>query len=166
VVVTRAEDELYQRVRTLQATAGGVPSPFDCWLVLRGIRTLPCRVRAHSTNALAVATFLAGHPRVAVVHYPGLPSHPGHEIACRQMSGGFGGMVSIEVKGDRNAAMAVAAKVRVFTRATSFGGTESLIEHRASIEGPGTRTPETLLRLSIGLEHADDLIEDLAQALA
>jgi cystathionine gamma-synthase len=165
VVVTRTEDELYQRVRTLQATAGGIPSPFDCWLVLRGIRTLPCRVRAHSTNALAVATFLADHPRVAVVHYPGLPSHPGHEIARRQMSGGFGGMVSIEVKGDRSAAMAVAAKVRVFTRATSFGGTESLIEHRASIEGPGTRTPETLLRLSIGLEHADDLIEDLAQAL-
>src|SRR5262249_53231190 len=140
--------------------------PFDCWLVLRGIRTLPYRVRAHATNALAVATFLAGHPGVAVVHYPGLPSHPGHEIARRQMSGGFGGMVSIEVRGDRSAAMAVAAKVRIFTRATSFGGTESLVEHRASIEGPGTRTPETLLRLSIGLEHVDDLIDDLAQALA
>jgi cystathionine gamma-synthase len=153
-------------VRKIQTTVGAIPSPFDCWLVRRGIRTLPYRVRAHSAHALAVATFLAGHPRVAAVHYPGLAAHAGHEIARRQMRGGFGGMLSMEVKGDRVAAMAVAAKVRVFTRATSFGGTESLVEHRASIEGPGTRTPETLLRLAIGLEHPEDLIEDLAQALA
>src|SRR5438034_1341742 len=116
-------------------------------------------------NALRVATFLARHARVEAVHYPGLPSHPGHDIARRQMAQ-FGGMVSVRVKGDRDRALAVAAKVRVFTRATSFGGTESLVEHRASIEGTGTTTPETLLRLSIGLENADDLIEDLDQALA
>jgi cystathionine gamma-synthase len=165
-VVTRVEDDFFARVRTLQATVGAIPSPFDCWLVLRGIRTLPYRVRAHSAHALAVATFLVAHPRVAAVHYPGLPAHPGHEIARRQMRGGFGGMLSMEVKGGRTAAMAAAAKVRVFTRATSFGGTESLVEHRASIEGPGTRTPDTLLRMSIGLEHPEDLIDDLAQALA
>jgi len=164
-VVTRARDELFDRVRALQVSGGAIPSPFDCWLVLRGIRTLPYRVRAHSENALKVATFLARHPRVAAVHYPGLPAHPGHDVARRQMSA-FGGMVSVEVRGDRARAMAVAAKLRVFTRATSFGGTESLVEHRASIEGPGTRTPENLLRLSIGLEHADDLVEDLDQALA
>ena len=141
-----------------------MPSPFDCWLVLRGIRTLPYRVRAHSANALQVATFLASHPRVEAVHYPGLLSHPGHEVARRQMSM-FGGMLSLQVRGGADAAMAVAAKVRLFTRATSFGGTESLLEHRASIEGPGTTTPPNLLRVSVGLEHPDDLIEDLTQAL-
>jgi len=141
-----------------------VPSPFDCWLVLRGIRTLPYRVRAQSAHALQVATFLASHPRVEAVHYPGLASHPGHDVARRQMSS-FGGMLSVQVGGGADAAMAVAAKVRLFTRATSFGGTESLLEHRASIEGPGSTTPSNLLRVSIGLEHPDDLIADLAQAL-
>lgn len=164
-VIGRAADELFQRVRTMQASSGAVPSPFDCWLTLRGIRTLPYRVRAHSGNAAAVAGFLARHRRVEAVHYPGLPGHPGHDVAARQMTA-FGGMLSFQVRGSRDVAMAVAAKVHVFTRATSFGGVESLIEHRASIEGPGTRTPENLLRLSIGLEHADDLIEDLDQALA
>ncbi len=163
-VVARARDEFFDRILALQASAGAVPSPFDCWLVLRGIRTLPYRVRAHAENALRVATFLARHPGVEAVHYPGLPTHPGHDTARRQMSA-FGGMVSVQVKGDRARAMAVAAKLSVFTRATSFGGTESLVEHRASIEGPGTRTPENLLRLSIGLENADDLIEDLGRAL-
>ncbi len=164
-VATKARDALFDRIRAIQASGGAVPSPFDCWLVLRGIRTLPYRVRAHSENALKVATFLARHPRVEAVHYPGLPTHPGHETARRQMSA-FGGMVSVQVKGNAARAMAVAAGVRVFTRATSFGGTESLIEHRASIEGAGTRTPENLLRLSIGLENAEDLIEDLDQVLA
>jgi cystathionine gamma-synthase len=164
-VITRIDDALFQRIRQTQAGTGGVPSPFDCWLVLRGIRTLPYRVRAHAENAAAVATFLDRHGRVEAVHYPGLPSHPAHDIAARQMKA-FGGMLSFQVRGDRDSAMAVAAKVRVFTRATSFGGAESLIEHRASIEGPGTSTPENLLRLSIGLEHAADLIEDLDQALA
>ena len=164
-VVTKTRDPFFEKVRAIQASGGAVPSPFDCWLVLRGIRTLPSRMRAHSENALRVATFLARHARVEAVHYPGLPSHPGHDIARRQMAQ-FGGMVSVQVKGDRDRALAVAAKGRVFTRATSFGGTESLVEHRASIEGPGTHTPENLLRLSIGLENADDLIEDLDQALA
>lgn len=163
-VVARERGPLLDRLRLLQTAGGAVPSPFDCWLVLRGIRTLPYRVRAQSEHALRVASFLASHPRVQAVHYPGLPSHQGHEIARRQMAM-FGGMLSVQVAGDADAAMAVAAKVRVFTRATSFGGTESLIEHRASIEGPGTATPANLLRVSIGLEHPDDLIDDLAQAL-
>jgi len=163
-IVVRERGPLLDRLRTLQTAGGAVPSPFDCWLVLRGIRTLPYRVRAQSEHALRVATFLASHPRVERVHYPGLPSHPGHDIARRQMAL-FGGMLSVQVKGGADAAIAVAAKVRVFTRATSFGGTESLVEHRASIEGPGTTTPDNLLRVSIGLEHPDDLIEDLGQAL-
>ena len=163
-IVVRERGPWLERLRLLQTAGGAVPSPFDCWLVLRGIRTLPYRVRAQSTNALAVATFLATHSRVEAVHYPGLASHPGHDVARRQMSM-FGGMLSLQVRGDADAAMAVAAKVRLFTRATSFGGTESLLEHRASIEGPGTTTPKNLLRVSIGLEHPDDLIEDLAQAL-
>ena len=131
---------------------------------MSGIRTLPCRVRAQSANALAVATFLATHPRVEAVHYPGLASHPGHDLAQRQMSM-FGGMLSLQVRGDADAAMAVAAKVQLFTRATSFGGTESLLEHRASSEGPTSTTPQDLLRVSVGLEHPDDLIDDLRQAL-
>jgi cystathionine gamma-synthase len=163
-LVARERGPLLDRLRMLQTSGGAVPSPFDCWLVLRGIRTLPYRVRAQSAHALTVATVLASHPRVETVHYPGLASHPGHEVARRQMSM-FGGMLSVQVKGGAEAAMAVAAKVRVFTRATSFGGTESLVEHRASIEGPGTTTPANLLRVSIGLEHPDDLVEDLAQAL-
>jgi len=164
-VVARARDPVFERIRAIQASGGAVPSPFDCWLVLRGIRTLPYRMRAHSENALKVATFLHGHARVEAVHYPGLPTHPAHDVARRQMAA-FGGMVSVQVRGDQARAVQVAAKLRVFTRATSFGGTESLVEHRASIEGPGTRTPENLLRLSIGLEHPDDLIDDLDQALA
>jgi cystathionine gamma-synthase len=163
-IVVRERGAWLDRLRLLQTAGGAVPSPFDCWLVLRGIRTLPYRVRAQSATALDVATFLAAHRSVEAVHYPGLASHPGHELARRQMSM-FGGMLSLQVRGGAEAAMAVAAKVRLFTRATSFGGTESLLEHRASIEGPGTTTPSNLLRVSIGLEHRDDLIEDLAQAL-
>src|SRR5204863_504146 len=126
------------------------------WLVLRGIQSLPWRVRAHAENALKLATFLADHRRVEAVHYPGLSSHPAHALAVRQMRA-FSGMLSFQVRGNAADALGVAAKVRVFTRATSFGGTDSLIEHRASIEGAGTRTPESLLRVSVGLEHADDL---------
>jgi cystathionine gamma-synthase len=159
-----AEDDFAARVRALQQSGGAVPSPFDCWLVLRGIRTLPYRMRAHAENAARVAAFLAEHPAVEAVHYPGLPSHRGHDVAARQMALP-GGMISIQVRGGREAAMAVAAKVEVFTRATSLGGVESLIEHRASIEGPDSPTPVNLLRLSIGLEHPDDLIADLTQAL-
>ena len=164
IVVSKTDDEFFQRIRRIQYTGGAVPSPFDCWLILRGMRTLPWRMRAHSENALKVAEFLAQHRQVERVHYPGLTSHPGHEIAHKQMSK-FGGMLSVQVKGGRDAAIGVTAKTKIFIRATSLGGVESLIEHRASIEGPGTKSPETLLRLSIGLENADDLIEDLDQAL-
>jgi cystathionine gamma-synthase len=164
IVVAKIESDLFQRIRTIQYEGGAVPSPFDCWLILRGMRTLPWRMRGHSENAMKVADFLSGHRKVAHVHYPGLKSHPGYKIAEKQMSL-FGGMLSLEVKDGRDAAMSVAAKTKIFTRATSLGGVESLIEHRASIEGAGTTSPEGLLRLSIGLENADDLIEDLDQAL-
>ena len=164
IVITREEGDFFQRLRVVQGSGGGVPSPFDCWLVLRGLRTLPWRMRAQSENALAVATFLASHPKVERVHYPGLPADPDHALAARQMSA-FSGILSFQVKGGREAAIAVAAKVRIFIRATSLGSIESLIEHRASIAGEDPRTPQGLLRLSIGLEHPDDLIADLEQAL-
>jgi cystathionine gamma-synthase len=163
-LVSPADDEWAARLRTLQALGGAVPSAFDCWLLMRGIRSLPWRMRGHCENAAAVATFLAGHEAVEIVHYPGLASDPGHALAERQMTA-FGGMVSMEVKGGAEAALGVVRRVKLFTPATSLGGTESLIEHRASVEGPESRTPPGLLRLSIGLEHADDLIEDLDQAL-
>jgi cystathionine gamma-synthase len=159
-----AEDgELAARLRQVQTLAGAVPSPFDCWLVHRGIRTLPYRMRGHCDNAEAVARFLAGDRRVRTVHYPGLSADPGHAVAARQMRR-FGGMLSFEVE-DAAGALAVLSRVRLFTRATSLGGTESLMEHRASVEGPESRTPPGLLRLSIGLEHPDDLVEDLDRAL-
>src|SRR5436309_7522625 len=164
ILVAKTENDFVQRIRSIQYEGGAVPSPFDCWLILRGMRTLPWRMRAHSENAMKVADFLAQHRKVARVHYPGLQSHRGHEIAARQMSL-FGGMLAFEVKDGSDAAMSVAANTRISIRATSLGGVESLIEHRASIEGPGTTSPEGLLRLSIGLENADDLIEDLDQAL-
>ncbi|MGE0724285.1 MAG: PLP-dependent aspartate aminotransferase family protein, partial [Alphaproteobacteria bacterium] len=139
VLVARREDEFAGRLVAVQRLAGAVAAPFDCWLVRRGLRSLAPRMRAHGENAAALAEFLVGHPRVERVHYPGLRSHPGHGLARRQMTG-FGGMLSFEVRGDAATAMRVAAGVRVFTRATSLGGTESLIEHRASIEGPETAT--------------------------
>jgi cystathionine gamma-synthase len=163
-LVSPGDDEWVARLRTLQALGGAVPSAFDCWLLMRGIRSLPWRMRGHCENAAAVAAFLACHDAVDVVHYPGLASDPGHAIAERQMTE-FGGMVSVQVKGGAEAALGVVRRVQLFTRATSLGGTESLIEHRASVEGPESRTPPGLLRLSIGLEHPDDLIEDLDQAL-
>lgn len=165
VIVARVEDGLFTRLREVQRGGGGVAAPFDCWLVLRGIRTLPLRVRTQSESALRIALFLREHPAVEAVHYPGLPKHPGHAVARRQMSL-FGGTLSFQLKGGREAALRVAARTRLITQATSLGGTESLIEHRASVEGARTRTPPNLLRLSVGLEHPDDLIEDLSQALA
>jgi cystathionine gamma-synthase len=164
-VVAKADDDFFQRIRLIQMQGGAVAAPFDCWLVLRGIRTLPYRMRGHCQNARRVAEFLSRHPRVEVVHFPGLPTHPGHAVAASQMQD-FGGMMSFQVQGGKAEALAVAAKLRLFIRATSLGGPDSLIEHRASIEPPDTRTPQNLLRISIGLEHPDDLIEDLAQALA
>lgn len=163
-VIAKVEDDFFQRIRKIQCSGGAVLSPFDCWLTRRGLKTLPYRVHAQSETALKIAQFLKNHPAVEVVHYPGLEDHPGYEIAIRQMTM-FGGVLSFQVKGGQDRAVAVAGKVRLFTRATSLGGVESLIEHRASIEGPGTRTPDNLLRLSIGLEHPEDLMEDLAQAL-
>lgn len=163
-VVSAGDSDFFRRIQLIQNVYGAVPSPFDCWLTLRGARTLHVRMPAHCANAGRIARFLQDHPRVAAVHYPGLPEHPGHDVAGRQMSD-YGGMLSFQVAGGRDAAMEVTANVRLFVRATSLGGTQSLIEHRASIEGPDSKTPDDLLRVSVGLENADDLIADLAQAL-
>jgi cystathionine gamma-synthase len=143
---------------------GGVASPFGSWLVLRGLRSLSCRVERHSANALALARALEAHPAVEGVHYPGLESHPAHAVAKRQMRA-FGGMLSFRVRGGRSAAVRVVSRLKLFTVATSLGGTESLIEHRASSEGPTSKTPDNLLRVSVGLEHEADLMDDLRQAL-
>lgn len=163
-LIAKRSEGRFDDARRLQQVAGNVASPFDCWLALRGIRSLGARMKVHCQSAMEVAAFLSDHPRVVHAHYPGLPSHKGHEIAKRQMDG-FGGMMSFEFDGNEAASLAVVAATEVFTRATSLGGTESLIEHRASIESKPTRTPENLIRLSIGLEHAADLISDLKQAL-
>ncbi len=163
-------DALVERIDHLRQITGGVASPFNSWLVLRGIRTLACRIAVQSANASAVARALAEHPAVARVHYPGLPGHPGHDIAARQMTGGsgggFGAMVSFHAAGGKEAALRAVSRARLFFRATSLGGVESLIEHRASSEGPASRAPQDLIRLSIGLEHPEDLIADLDQALS
>ena len=164
-IVCARGDSFWHRIRAWRRDAGAVPGPFEAWLLLRGMRTLFVRVERCSESALAIARRLEGHPRVAEVLYPGLPGHPGHAVAARQMTGGFGGMLSIRIEGGEAAAVATAARVAVFKRATSLGGVESLIEHRASIEGPSTPTPVDLLRLSVGLESPDDLIADLEQAL-
>ena len=160
----RERGSLYEHVLRTRTLTGGVASPFNSWLVHRGIRSLPARMRVHCENAMALATALTQHPRVEAVYYPGLPSHPRHDVAARQMSA-FGGMLSILVKGGREEALRVAARTQMFTRATSLGGVESLIEHRASSEGPSSTTKQNLLRISVGLEHPDDLIEDLGAAL-
>jgi cystathionine gamma-synthase len=164
-VVTARRDPFSERVRAWRRDAGCVPGPFEAWLLQRGMRTLFVRVRRASETALAVARHFQAHPALARVLYPGLPSHPGHEIAARQMSGGFGGMLSIRVAGGETAALAVLAGVKVFKRATSLGGVESLIEHRRTTEGASSPVPEDLLRLSIGLEAPEDLIADLEAAL-
>ncbi len=163
-VIAASEDAFFDRMRQVQTTYGAVPSAFDCWLTLRGIRTLHLRMRAHCENAGAIASFLSEHPRVEAVHYPGLAAPEERAVAEGQMSD-FGGMLSLQVEGGRQHAMEVAAKLRLFTRATSLGGTESLIEHRASVEGPDTQTPDNLLRVSVGIENVDDLLADLGQAL-
>lgn len=164
-VVAAVDDPFVQRIRSWRRSAGAVPSGFDAWLLLRGMRTLFPRVRQSSATALRIAEHFEHDPRIAVVAYPGLTSHLGHDIACRQMNGGFGAMLSMRVRGGEAAAMATAARLQAFLRATSLGGTESLVEHRASSEGPSTPVPADLLRFSIGLEDPDDLIADLDQAL-
>ena len=165
-LVTARRDDFWERLRDRRHRAGGVLGAFEAWLLQRGLRTLYLRVGRASDNALAIARHFEGHPKIAAVLYPGLASHPGHGIAKRQMSGGFGGMLSLRIRGGAEAALAVAKAVRLFVRATSLGGVESLIEHRASIEGPTSPVPADLLRLSIGIEDAGDLIADLEQALA
>ncbi len=163
-LVARDRGGLSDQLRDYQSTAGNVPSPFDCWLVRRSLTTLSCRVHAQTHTAARLAHFLQRHSGVERVFYPGLESHPGHELARKQMSG-FGAMLSFCVRGGRDEAFAVAARTKLFTRATSLGGVESLIEHRASVEGPHTVTPENLLRVSVGLENVEDLIKDLDEAL-
>lgn len=163
-LVLARRGELYDKLHHIRHVLGSVASPFNCWLVLRGVRTLACRVTAQSAGALAVARALEQFPSVAAVHYPGLASHPGHDVARRQMSA-FGAMLSFRAAGGREAALRTVSRAKLFTRATSLGGVESLIEHRATSEGPDSRTPQDLIRLSIGLEHPDDLIADLAQGL-
>ena len=157
--------ELLDKLLHVREILGAVASPFNSWLILCGLRTLPCRMERHSANAAAVAAALAACPAVEAVYYPGLPSHAGHAIAQRQMKG-FGGMLSFLVRGGPEEALGVASRVKLFVNATSLGGVESLLQHRASNEGQGSRAPQNLLRVSVGLEHADDLIDDLLQALA
>ncbi|MEO8132240.1 MAG: PLP-dependent transferase, partial [Bryobacteraceae bacterium] len=164
VLITKFDNYLFERARNAQRYGGSVPSPFECWLTLRGIETLPWRVRAQSASAFRIANFLERHAAVEAVHYPGLPSHPGYALAASQMSAG-GGMLSVRIQGGRENAMQVAGRTKLFIRATSLGGAHSLIEHRASVEGPQSSTPQNLLRMSIGLENDGDLMEDLEQAL-
>jgi cystathionine gamma-synthase len=164
-VTVAADSDYWQRLRAVRAQIGGTLGSMESWLLLRGMRTLFLRVRAASASAQRIAEHFHGHATVAEVLYPGLPSSQGHEIAARQMTGGFGGMLSIRVAGGEQAAIDVAATTKLWKRATSLGGVESLIEHRASAEGAGTPAPLDLLRLSVGIEDAGDLIADLEQAL-
>jgi cystathionine gamma-synthase len=165
-LVTRQDDDFWKRVKTVRAQIGGTLGSFESWLLLRGMRTLYLRVRCASASAQRIAGHFADHRLVQAVLYPGLPGAVGHAVAARQMQGGFGGMLSIRVRGGEAAAIATAAHIALWKRATSLGGTESLVEHRASVEGPGTPAPPDLLRLSVGIEDSDDLIADLEQALA
>ena len=164
-LTTARDDAFWQRIRMNRAQIGAVPGPQDAWLLLRGMRTLFPRVRTACANAIAVAQRFNGDPRVSEVLYPGLPGFPGHATAAKQMIGGFGGMLSIRVARGPEAAVATAARTEIWKRATSLGGVESLIEHRASIEGPTSPVPQDLLRLSAGIEEAADLIADLDRAL-
>jgi len=164
-VAAAAPGAAWERIKTMRTQFGAVIGPFEAWLLLRGLRTLDVRVRTQAATAMLIATRLARHARVAQVLYPGLDQHPGHAVAARQMTGGFGAMLSIRVAGGERAAIAAAAQVRLWKRATSLGGVESLIEHRASVEGAHSPCPLDLLRLSVGLEDPDDLMGDLDQAL-
>jgi cystathionine gamma-synthase len=165
-LVAARQDEFWERITAIRTGNGAILGPLEAWLLLRGMRTLHLRVERACRSAEAVAAHFADHPRVSGVLYPGLAGHSGHAVAARQMSGGFGGMLSIRVAGGEAAAIAAAARVGLWKRATSLGGVESLIEHRASIEGAGTPAPPDLLRLSVGIEDPADLIDDLDQALA
>ncbi len=165
VLVTKADDETWADIKEIRGRLGAVMGPFEAWLLLRGMRTLALRYERQSDNALRIASHFFGHPKIDSVLYPGLPSHPGHDIAARQMTGGFGGMMSICVKGGAEEARKMATSCELFVVATSLGGVESLIEHRATVEGPHSLVPKNLLRLSVGIENGGDLIADLEQAL-
>ncbi len=162
--VKDAQSAIWQAIRADRDMAGAVLGPFEAWLLLRGMRTLPLRVERMSANAQTLAEYLSDHPSVERVLYPGLPSHPGHALAQEQMRGGFGPLLSFVLRGGAPAALGAVARLKLFHRATSLGGVESLVEHRHTIE-PHTGIPEGLLRLSVGIEDAGDLIEDLGQAL-
>lgn len=163
-LITREENDWWLKIKQIQEMGGAIPSPFDCYMIVKGIKTLPYRMKGHQENAGKLAAYLENSDQVEKVFYPGLASHPQYEIAQKQMFGG-GGMLSFLVKGDAKAARDVVNNVKIFIQATSLGGVESLIEHRASVEGPDTKTPQNLIRVSVGLENVEDLIEDLAAAL-
>jgi cystathionine gamma-synthase len=164
-LITAEKNEWWDKIRYIQYAGGAVPSPMDCYFLARSIKTLPYRMRGHAYNAQLLAEYLEKHPKIEKVLYPGLPSHPQHQIAKDQMLN-YGGMLSFLVKGGSGEAWKIINKLNVFTRATSLGGVESLIEHRASAEGATTKAPDNLLRVSVGLEHIDDLIDDMSQALS
>lgn len=164
-VITKNNEKLFEKIRLIQRVQGAVPSPRDCWLLSRSIRSFPYRMRAHNENARKVADFLRKHPKVQVIYYPGLESHPGHEIAKAQMDD-FGGMISFLIEGGSKEAVEIVSRSKMIKAATSLGGIESIWEHRKSSEGDESPTPDNLIRLSVGLEHPDDIIEDLEQALA
>ena len=166
ILVSARNDERWQDIKLVRTLTGGVLGPFDAWLLLRGMRTLYLRFEKASQNALRLARHFEHDPRLTKVLYPGLESHPGHDIAKRQMTNGYGGMLSFLVRGDAEQARTIAAATRIFLRATSLGGVESLIEHRASVEGPHSAVPPNLLRLSMGIENCDELIEDIEQSLS
>ena len=165
MLATARDGPFWKSIQKVCAEVGATLGPFEAWLLMRGMRTLDLRVKEQATTAAFLAERLIDHPALSVVLYPGLPMHPGHDVALRQMTGGFGGMFSIRLRGGQRAAIDVAARVKVWKRATSLGGVESLIEHRASIEGPGTGCPTDLLRLSVGIEDPEDLLFDLMRAL-
>ncbi len=165
ILVTRTTDKRWEEIKFIRKHVGGVLGAFESWLLLRGLRTLSIRFERASYNALKLAQHFEGHPNVETVLYPGLESHPGHMIAKRQMSNGFGGMLSLCVKGGATEAKTIATRLKLFASATSLGGVESLVEHRASVEGPMSQVPPNLLRLSVGIEDVNDLIADLELAL-
>ncbi|RTL59881.1 MAG: aminotransferase class V-fold PLP-dependent enzyme [Sphingobacteriales bacterium] len=165
ILIIKSNNELAEKISSIQTKGGAVPSPFDCWIISRGIKTLSLRVKAQTESAGKLAEYLSTHPKVEKVNYPGLKSHLQHAIAAKQMKGGFGAMLSVQIKGDAKAAMELTGRLKLFTTATSLGGVESLVEHRRSVEGPYSVTPDNLLRVSVGLEHIDDLINDWKQAL-
>lgn len=163
-LIAAKQDQFFDRIRTIQQLGGAVPSPQDCWMLSRSTRTLAYRMKGHNAHATSIARFLNDHKKVADVYFPGLESHPGHDIAKRQMSG-FGGMVSFLIKGSAQDAVDIVGRSKLIKRATSLGGVESTWEHRRSSDGEGSMTPDTLIRISAGLEHEDDILEDLEFAL-